>query len=360
MFLGDPGFEYKEDINTGSKAAAAGGFTHICCLPNTNPVVHSKSEVEYIRAKSNGKVVSVSPLGAISRNCAGTEITEMYDMHKAGAVAFTDGVGHFVSAGFMQRSLQYVRPFEGLVISFPLDESIAVDGTMNEGPTSTVLGLKGIPALAEELIVKRDIQLAEYTGAKLHFAGISTGHSVELIAEAKSRNVPVTCSVAVHNLVFDDQVLLEYDSNFKVMPPLRSIEDREAVCAALSAGKIDSIYSGHFPQHVESKLMEFDLAEFGAIGLESAFGLANKVLRKHMRIGKLVDRLAIQPRKILGIEIPRIERNQPAELTLFDPLREWTFSEKDIKSKSKNSAAIGMQLVGKPLGIINNQQLCLN
>ncbi len=316
--------------------------------------------MEYVKAKSKGNVVSITPLGALSLNCAGQEITEMYDMHAVGINAFTDGLGQSFNAGFMQRSLQYVKPFNGLVISFPNDRSIAGSGTMNEGPISTLLGLKGIPALAEELAIKRDLQLAEYTDSRIHFAGISTSESVRLIADAKDRGVKVTCSVAIHNLIFDDTELTEYDSNFKLMPPLRSREEVDAICKALADGQIDAIHSAHLPQHAESKITEFDHAEYGAISFESAFGLANKALKKHIRINKLVDKLAVQPRNIIGMDCPLIERNQKAELTLFDPSEKWVFSENNIQSKSKNTSVIKRDLVGKPLGIINNSQLYLN
>ncbi len=354
--VGDPGFEHREDFNTVAKAAAAGGFTEIACLPNTFPAIHSKSEVLYVKNNSKGSPVSFLPIGAISLECKGKDIAEIYDMHAAGAVAFSDGKKPVQDSGLMTRALQYVQPFEGVIINQPLEKSIAPNGQMHEGIVSTSLGLRGIPALAEELMVQRDIYLAAYTGGRLHLHNISAASTVKLVKDAKEKGLKITASVAAMNLACDDHLLNEFDSNFKVMPPIREQSDFEVLRQGLKDGVIDCITSNHTPLDEEAKNVEFPFADFGAIGLETTFALCNTHLRNLLSINELVEKLAIAPRKILNLPIPEIKEGARANLTIFDPNKEWTFSQKDIYSKSKNTPFIGWHFTGKVVGIVHNNQ----
>jgi dihydroorotase len=354
--VGDPGFEHREDFHSVAKAAAAGGFTEIACLPNTFPAIHSKSEVLYVKNSSKGSLVGFLPIGAISLDCKGKDIAEIYDMHAAGAVAFSDGKKPVQDSGLLTRALQYVQPFEGVIINQPLEKSIAPNGQMHEGIVSTSLGLRGIPSLAEELMVQRDIYLAAYTGGRLHLHNISAAGSVKLVKEAKERGLKVTASVAAMNLACDDHLLNEFDSNFKVMPPIREQADFEALRQGLKDGIIDCITSNHTPLDEEAKNVEFPFADFGAIGLETAFALCHTHLRHLLTVEELVDKMAIAPRNILNLPIPEIKEGATANLTIFDPNHDWTFSQNDIYSKSKNTPFTGWHFTGKVLGIVHNYQ----
>ena len=359
-YFADPGFEHKEDITTGIRAASAGGFTAVCCMPNTNPALHSKSEIEYVLNKAKGSIVDVMPLGAISRNCEGNDIAEIYDMKQAGAAAFSDGIHSSVSAGLMLRSLLYVKPFNGLVISHPDDKSIRNEGIVNEGKMSTVLGMTGIPPISEEIIVMRDINLAEYSDSRVHFAYVSSAGSLDLIKKAKTRGVKVTCSVSPYNLLLDDSLLSEYDTNYKVLPPLKNKSDQVHLIKGLKDGVIDVISSMHIPQDSESKNVEFDFAEFGMLGLETAYAMVKTALGEKIAEEIIVEKMAINPRKILQLDIPAMEQDAIANLTLFDNQEKWKFTASDIKSKSKNTPFVGHAFVGKVLGIVNHNQLHLN
>ncbi len=359
-FFADPGFEHKEDIFSGIRAAAAGGFTKVCCMPNTKPALHSKSEIEYVINKSKHALVDVYPIGAVSRNCEGNDITEIYDMHRAGAIAFSDGINSSLSAGLMLRSLLYVKPFGGLIISHPDELTIRNGGMVNEGAVSAFMGVPGIPAISEELMVMRDLYLAEYTSSRIHFAYVSSAGSLEQIRKAKAKGIQVTCSVSPYNLLLEDKAAGEFDTNYKTLPPLKGKDDIKALLKGLVDGTIDSVASLHIPQDVESKKLEFDDAEFGMIGLETAYAALNTAAGKKLNDEQVVERLAITPAKILGIELPGIEKNETANLTLFDNSIEWTFSEKDIISKSKNTPLTGMKFTGRVVGTVNNKQVHLN
>jgi len=350
--VGDPGFEHREDLKTIEKAAMAGGYTAIACLPNTSPAIHSKSEVLYLKNSSKDSLVEFYPIGAVSENCAGKDITEMYDMRAAGAVAFSDGNKPIQDSGLMMRALQYVQPFGGVVINQPLDKNVAQSGQLHEGTVSTSLGLRGIPSMAEELIVQRDIYLSEYTDSNLHLLNISTAESVRLTRLAKKKGLKVTASVAALNLAFNDSVLSDFDSNFKVLPPLRSANDQKALIAGLKDGTIDCITSNHTPLEDEVKNLEFYFAKFGAIGLQTTFSLACSALLKKMSISQLIDKLVFGPRRVLGLPSTAIAEGRPADLTIFDPLKKWTFNRQDILSKSKNSPLIGQQLQGQVLAVV--------
>ena len=350
----DPGDEHKEDLNSGCSAAAFGGFTGVACMPGTNPPLHTKADIEYIISKAKGNVVDVHPIGALSKGLQGKEMTEMYDMSLSGAVAFSDEKNPISSAGVLSRALLYVKMFNGLVISHSQDESIALEGQMNEGDTSTSLGLNGMPALAEEIMITRDVYLAEYTNSRLHFATISTGNSVEIIRNAKRKGIKVTAEVAAHQIGIDDSELVTFDSNFKVNPPLRTKEDIAALKKGLSDGTIDAICSDHNPEDVETKNREFDIASFGVIGLETAYAVANT--HSGLTSGEIVDKMSISPRKILGIEVPVIKNREKANLTIFDPKLKWTYRSGDIRSKSANSPFIDKTFTGKSIGIFNNNK----
>jgi dihydroorotase len=353
----DPGFEYKEDLRSGCEAAAAGGFTGVAVMPSTFPPVHSKSEVEYIRNKSKGNIVDVFPIGTVSKGLEGKDLSEMYDMMQSGAVAFSDDKKSINDPGLLQRALMYVKNFNGLIINFPEDKKIAGDGKVNEGISSTFAGLKGIPALAEEIMVQRDIFLAEYTDSRLHFSGISSAKSVDLIREAKKKNLKVTAGVSVHNLFFDDSVLGSFDSNYKVKPPLRTKADIKALIEGLKDGTIDVIVSDHAPEDEEMKKREFDHAAFGAIGLETTFGAAMSALKDQLSEEQLVKKISVDPRKILGLNIPSVKKGERANLTLYFPKKEWKPTFSQLKSKSKNCPYIGQSLLGKAYAVINNGQL---
>ena len=353
-FTGDPGFEHKEDLFSITQAAAQGGFTGIACAPNTLPVIHSKSEVQYVLNNTRNSIVDFYPIGAVSQNCEGREITEIYDMYSAGAVAFSDGFNPIQNSGLMMRSLLYVKPFDGVIINQAHDNNIAAGGMVHEGLTSTSLGLKGLPGIAEDLMVQRDIYLAEYTGSRLHVNNVSCARSVNLIAEAKSKGLRVTASVNPVNISFDDSELASFNSNLKVMPPLRAINDINALKKGLKTGVIDVLSSNHHPQDKESKHLEFANAEFGASGIGTAFSAFVTNLDKTLSTGKLVEKLAVNPRKMLNLPVPEIKEGAAANLCVFDPSEEWIVKKSDLRSKSDNNPFIGKTLKGRVLGVLNN------
>ncbi len=355
--IGELGLETKEDIYTGTKAAAAGGFTGIALMPNTSPPVHSKAEIEYLLNRAKNNLVDVFPLGTISNKRDGVHLAEMYDMYKSGAKAFTDGNRPVQDAGLMERALLYAQGFEALILSYPEDTAIAGKAKVNEGEIRTLLGIKGIPSLAEELMIARDLYLAEYTGSKIHFSTISTTRSVELIREAKRNGLEVTCDVAAHHLVLTDDTLTGFDSLYKVKPPLRIYDDVNALLKGLNDGTIDAIVSQHTPHEVEFKDVEFEVAEFGMIGLQTAFALA---LMAGLDLNLIIRKLAVSPREILNVEIPVINEGQHANLVLFDPGAEWAYNRKNNQSKSYNSPFIGQNLKGEILVTINNNQIYKN
>ncbi len=352
--IGELGLETKEDLYTGTRAAAAGGFTGIALMPNTIPPVHSKAEIEYLMNRAKKNLVDVYPLGAISHKREGKDLAEMYDMYLSGAKAFTDGNRPVQDAGLMERALLYAQGFDALVFSYPEDTAIAGKAKVNEGEISTLLGMKGIPSLAEELMIARDLYLAEYTGSKIHFSTISTTRSVELIREAKRKGLEVTCDVAAHHLVLTDEALIGFDSLYKVKPPLRTQDDVEALLNGLIDGTIDAIVTQHTPHEVEFKNVEFEVAEYGIIGLQTALPL---VLKAGLDVNLIVQKLAIGPREILNVEVPVIAEGEPANFVLFDTDAEWEYTSKNNRSKSYNSPFMGQNLKGKVLLTFNNNQL---
>jgi dihydroorotase len=352
--IGELGLESKESLQTGTAAAAAGGFTGIALMPNTQPPVHSKAEVEYLLNRAKGNLVDVYPLGTLSHKREGKDLAEMYDMYLSGAKAFTDGNRPVQDAGLMERALLYTKGFEATVFSYPEDTAIAGKAKVNEGEMSTLLGMKGIPSLAEELMVARDLYLAEYTNSKIHFSTVSTARSVELIKDAKKKGLNVTCDVAAHHLVLTDDALAGFDSLYKVKPPLRTFKDVKALIAGLKDGTVDAIVSQHTPHEIEFKDVEFEVAEFGIIGFQTAFSLA---LKAGLSIDQIIQKLAINPRTILDVEQVTITAGQKANFVIFDAAAEWEYTKDSNKSKSYNSPYLGETLKGQVLLTCNNNHL---
>jgi dihydroorotase len=353
--LGEPGFEDRETILNGLNVAAKSGFTGIALQPNTFPILDNQSQIQFVKQKAKAAATELFPIGALTKNSDGTDLAELFDMKNSGALAFGDYGKNISNANLLKIGLQYVQDFDGLVIAFCQDEKIKGSGVVNEGIVSTRLGLKGIPNLAEELIVARNIYLLEYTGGKLHIPTISTAKSVELIRNAKDKGLQVTCSVAVHNLVLTDEKLEGFDTRYKVAPPLRNNSDRMALIKGVLDNTIDVITSDHNPIDIEHKKMEFDLAKNGTIGLESAFGALLTVLP----LDKIVEKLTAA-RTLFNLKSTEIAEGNSANLTLFTTENDWVFSKENILSKSKNSAFLGTKMKGKAIGICNNGQLILS
>jgi len=354
--FGEPGYEERETLKHGVQVAAKSGFTDVAINPNTYPIVDNKSAVEFLINKVNGAATSIHPIGALTQQSKGVEMSEMYDMQQSGAIAFGDYNKPVSNDNLLKIALLYAQNFDGLVLSFPKNNLIAGEGVANEGKNSTLLGLKGIPALAEEIQIARDLFLLEYTGGKLHIPTISTAKSVQLIKNAKEKGLDVTCSVAVHNLFLTDDELHGFDANKKVNPPLRTENDRKALIQGLKEEVIDIITSDHNPIDIEHKKVEYSTAKDGTIGLESAFGALNTVLD----IETIVKCLSDNPRKRFGVHSVIIKENEKATLSIFNPNGEYTFSEENIISTSKNSVFLDKKLDGKVYGIYNNSQLILN
>ena len=353
--LGEPGFEDRETISNGLTVAAKSGFTAIALQPNTYPILDNQSQVNFVLNKAIGFATELFPIGALSKESAGKDMAELFDMKKAGAIAFGDYNKSVSNANVLKIALQYVQDFDGLIVAFCQDENIKGNGVANEGIVSTRLGLKGNPSLAEELQIARNLFLLEYTGGKLHIPTISTARSVELIAQAKASGLDVSCSVAVHHLVLTDEKLEEFDTRYKVLPPLRTESDRQALLHGVQNGTIDMITSDHNPIDVEHKKMEFDGAKDGTIGLESAFGALMTVLPLEIIINKLTT-----GKTRFGLEMQSIDAGAKANLTLFDPEVQSIYIKSSIVSKSKNSAFLDMEMQGKVHGIVNKGQLILS
>ena len=353
----DPGNEHKETLETGSTAAAAGGYTEVIIIPNTYPAIHNKSQVEYVVQRSKNLPVIIHPVAAVTKNAEGKELSEMYDMYNSGAIAFSDGISPIQSSGILLKGLEYIKAIDGTVIQLPDDKTIASGGLMNEGVTSIQLGLPGKPGISEEILIARDIELLKYTNSKIHFTGISTKKSLEIITKAKADGLKVSCSVTPYHIFFHDADLKEYDTNLKVNPPLRTKEDRDALREGIKKGQIDFIASHHQPQHWDDKTCEFEYAKYGMIGLESVFGVACIC---GISSNEFIKMQTENIRKVFNIDLPQIKPGAKANLTLFDPGAEYIFEEKDIYSRSRNCPYIGKKLQGKTFGIINGDKLFLN
>ncbi|MFD1188621.1 dihydroorotase [Pontibacter rugosus] len=357
-YTGEPGLEYKEDLESLSAAAAAGGFTEVLCLPNTDPVVQTKSAISYIKNRSQHYPVTLLPAGAVTVEAQGKDLTEMIDLHEAGAVAFSDGIHPLQGADVTLKALQYMQMFDGLLMNKPEHTRLTENGQMHEGEASTRLGMRGIPSLAEEVMVTRDLQLLAYTGGKLHFSLISTAAAIEAIRIAKAQGLQVTCDVASYQIAFTDETVAPFDTDYKVAPPFRSASDAEAIKEGLQDGTIDVLVSAHTPQDVEGKKLEYDLAEFGITNLETAFAVANSTMELPLDV--LLEKFTTNPRRILGLAQPKIAIGEPANITLFNPAATWVPDKNKTKSKSHNSPFYGQELKGRVLGIFHKGQLVLN
>lgn len=353
--FGEPGFEERETLANGMRTAEKSGFTHLLINPLTHPVVDSQSGVVYIKNKTAHCAATAHPIGTLTIESKGEYLAELFDMKKGGAVAFGDYKKAISNSNLLKIALQYTQPFGGIVISFPNDTKIMGKGVVNEHIEATRLGLKGIPALAEELMVARDLAVLEYAGGKLHIPTISTAKSVALIREAKAKGLDVSCSVAIHNLHFTDEVLENFNTNYKVLPPLRDTANVQALREALNEGVIDFVTSDHNPLDIELKFKEFDWAAFGTIGLENAFG----ILTQYTSIERSIQ-LLTSARKRFGIPSTPIIEGTSADMTLFTPEGSSVFRINDILSASKNSAFIGETMKGKVIGVIARNQLVLN
>jgi len=353
--FGEPGYEERETVSKGLEVAAKSGFTAVAVNPYTKPYIDSKADVEFLINKANNSATKLFPIGALTQEAKGIELAELYDMQQSGAIAFGDYTRPIQNDNLMKIALLYAQNFDGLVMSFPKNNSISGEGIVNEGENSTRLGLKGAPALAEEIQIARDLFLLEYTGGKLHIPTISSAKSVQLIKNAKKKGLNITCSVAAHHLFLTDGELEGFDSNAKVTPPLRTEKDRKALIKGLKDGVVDIITSDHNPIDIENKKLEFSLAKYGTIGLESLFGVANSVLE----LTSFVEAVSTNARRIFGLEPLSVQEGKTANLTLFNPDNNYTFTKDHILSTSKNSAFLNKELKGKVYGIFSNKKLVL-
>jgi dihydroorotase len=355
----DPGFEHKEDLQSGMQAAAQGGFTGVCIMPGTNPPLQSKAQIDYVVNACKNNLVDVFPAGCLTQNSEGKEMTEQFDMKQAGAIAFTDYKNAIKDAGLIVRLLQYAENTGSLIITHCEDKSLSAGGQMNESETSTHLGLKGIPALAEELMVQRNINLLAYAGGKMHIPTISSKQSADYIKQAKSKNLHITAGIAAHNLLLNDTTLTDFDTNFKLTPPLRDKNEVENLKRAVLNDSIDVIVSDHCPEEIENKDVEFDHASFGIIALETTYATANTALYGKIEQEKLIKKISSNPRKILGLPIPVLKAGEKANITLFNPDLNWEFTATHIKSKSKNTPFINYSFTGKAIAVLNNGKLSM-
>ncbi len=352
--FGEPGFEERETIDNGLKTASKSGFTAVALNANSFPVIDSYADISFVKSKASNHATQLLPIGALTKESKGIDLAELYDMSNAGAVAFYDYQKPISNPNLAKIAMQYASNFNGLICSFPQENKITGSGVVNEHVNSTKLGLKGNPNLAEDLQVARDLFLLEYTEGKLHIPTISTAKSVDLIRQAKAKKLDVSCSVAIHNLIYTDDVLSDFDTNFKVLPPLRTQNDCKALIEGLKDGTIDMVTADHNPIDIEDKKVEFDYAKYGTIGLESSFGALQTIFTTKKAIGLLT-----QGKSRFGVDENTINVGNDAELTLFNPDVNYQFSVSNILSKSKNSAFIGQDLKGMAYGIVANKKIVL-
>ena len=352
--FGEPGYEERETIDNGLTTAAQSGFTAVALNPNANPVIDSYAAITFVKSKAQNKATMLYPVGALTQGSKSEDLAELFDMSNAGAVAFYDYQKPVSNPNLLKIALQYASNFNGLVCSFPQESRISGLGVVNENINSTRLGLKGNPTLAEDLQIARDLFILGYTQGKLHIPTISTAKSVELIRAAKARKLDVTCSVAIHNLVLTDDTLEGFDTRYKVLPPLRTQNDCDALIEGLKDGTIDMVTSDHNPIDIEDKKIEFDYAKYGTIGLESAFGALQTAFTTKKAISLLTS-----GKSRFNIAEHCINVGEMADLSLFNPTPSTTFSKSKITSKSKNSAFLGLELKGEVFGVISNNKIAL-
>ncbi len=353
----DPGMEQREDLNSGLNAAAKGGFSHVALMPQQNPTIQDKSGVEFIKSKTEKHICQPLIIGAMSKNREGKEMTEMYDMQLAGAVAFSDADKAVQDAGLMSRCLLYAKGINSFIMSFPEDYSLSLGAKMNEGVMSTLLGMKGNPSLSEELMIARDLYIAEYQNAKIHFSNISSARSIELIKAAKKKGINVTADVAIHHLCYDENILEEFDTNFKLRPPLRTKQDVNALKAAVKEGIIDAISSQHTPIEKEGKEVEFEVAKYGMISFQTFLTQVLSLVGKNLSLEDLIDAITARPRSIFSLESVYVEEGSTAEFCIYDADAKWKFDEESNLSKSVNSNLYKQELKGMVLALIANNQL---
>jgi dihydroorotase len=353
--FGEPGLEERETIENGSNVASKSGFTGILLNSNTKPVADNQTDISFIKLKSKNSVCNIYPLGALTISSKSVEMAELFDMKNSGAVGFYDYKKPILNSNLLKTSLLYSQSFDSVVMSFPMDQSIAKKGIINEGMISVSYGVKGIPNFSEEIQINRDLHILEYTGGKLHIPTISTKKSLDLIKKAKSKGLNVSCSVAIHNLIFNEEKLKDFDTRFKVLPPLRSEKDRLALIKGVKNGEIDLVTSDHCPIDIENKKTDIYNAKFGTIGLESFFGALNSLFTTEETIEILT-----KGREIFNIETIQFKEGSTANLSLFTVDDEYEFSKENILSKSKNSAFLGFKMQGRPIGIINSNKTCIN
>ena len=355
----EPGFEYKETVATGCAAAAAGGFTAVCCMPNTNPPIDDEAVVRLIRARARvalGGLIDVYPIGAVTAGRKGEHLAPLAELADAGVVGFSDDGDPVHDAEIMRRALEYSSMFGKPVIQHAQDLCLSRGAVMNEGVVSTSLGLPGMPGVAEDIMVARDIRLVEYTGGRYHVAHVSTAATVRLVREAKARRLPVTCEVTPHHFVLTDEAVRDFDTNTKMNPPLRSQVDVEAILEGLRDGTIDAIATDHAPHSYDEKQVEYQAAPFGVIGLETALGVTlTELFHKHvLSLQQIIEKMSVNPRRLLGLPAIVFEEGAAANLTVFDPEAEWVVSPDLFKSRSRNTPFGGRRLKGRPVGVINN------
>lgn len=362
VHLREPGFEHKETILTGCTAAAAGGFTAVCCMPNTNPAIDDESVVKFIQARAKmalGGLVDVYPIAAVTTGRKGEHLAPLAELASAGAVAFTDDGDPVHDAEIMRRALEYAHMFNRPIIQHAQDVPMTKGGVMNEGLAATELGLAGMPSIAEDVMVARDIMLTKYTRGQYHLAHMSTAGSARLVREAKAAGLNVTSEVTPHHFTLTDDSVRSFDTNTKMNPPLRAKEDVEAMKQGLRDGTIDVIATDHAPHSFDEKQVEFQAAPFGIVGLETAVGLAitELVLKGILSLPQLIEKLSVNPRRILHLPAINIAEGETANLTLIDPAQQWVVDPAQFKSRSRNSPFGGYRLTGRALGVINNGQV---
>lgn len=361
--LREPGYEYKEDIESGTKAAAAGGITSVACMPNTKPVTDNAEVISYIKQRAEeAGYANVYPIGAISKGLEGRELAEIGEMRFAGAVAISDDGRPVVESGLMRRAMEYSKMFDIKVISHCEDLGLANDGYMNEGPVATAMGLKGISRAAEEVMVARDVIIAESVGAPVHIAHVSTRGSVEIVRQAKKRGVEVTCETCPHYFTLTDKACEGFNTNAKMNPPLRTDDDVEAIKEGLKDGTIDCIVTDHAPHHIDEKKCEFANAMNGIVGFETSLGLGLKFLVEPgvLTLSELIEKMSLNPSRILGISKGTLGAGKIADITIFDLNKSWTVDISKFNSKSKNSPYDGFELLGKPEYVIVNGNIVIN
>lgn len=353
---GDPGFEYRETLASGCSAAAAGGFTDVFLAPNTSPAVSTLTQIEYLLQRTAHTPVRIHPIATVTRQAVGQELSEMYDLARAGARAFSDGTSPLQSPGLIVKALQYLKPLRQTLIQIPLTADPVFRGLMHEGLESTRMGLPGIPAVAEELAIQRDIELLRYTQSRLHLTGISTANGLRRVLEARDAGLDISFSVTPYHAIFCDEDLAGYDTRLKVNPPLRTRQDRDAIRQVLEEGQADGIASHHTPLHTDEKDCEFETALFGMTGQETVFSALNRLLPD---TDLLIEQLTRKPRETFGLPQPEIREGAEACLTFFDPAHPYTVASGHIRSRSQNNPWIGQTLTGRVIGTYNRQQLTL-